>query len=62
MPLPKGRQINSNHIQAIEEIVSKHSVFDHALQVFVGGGDNPNVDGFFLNPSQGRNLALGDGS
>src|SRR5262249_23594123 len=50
--LPQRGNPDRKHVQAVIQVAAKLPIYDHLLQVAVGGGDQPNVDGFGVAISQ----------
>ncbi len=42
-PIAERRDEKGNYVKAVEKILAKSAVQDLLFQIFVGGGDNPNV-------------------
>src|SRR5436309_3196198 len=57
-PLPQRRQVQRNHVKPVEEILSEDLPADRLLQVFAGGGQDPNVHGGGDGGAKTLNLLL----
>src|SRR5205807_7547963 len=56
--LPQRRQVNRNHAQAIEKILSKLTGGHGLLQIAICSGNNPHVDINLISTAQRPNLTL----
>ncbi len=57
-PLPQGTQINGHHIQTVVEVLPEAAVPDLLPQVFIGGGNDPQVQLDRLCTAQADQLPL----
>ena len=49
---PERRQVQADHIQAVEQVLAELAGGDQRLQVDLGGGQDSQVDGHGLRPRE----------
>ena len=60
--LAQGRGIELDDVEAVVEVLAKVTFFDKGGEVFVGGGDDAHVHGFFMRGADGAHGAFLDGA
>src|SRR5271165_2627272 len=56
--LPQRRDADGNHVQAIVQVLTKQVFGDGLVEIAVGGGDDPHVDGDFTGAAHRTHGAL----
>src|ERR1700730_4119064 len=57
-PLTQGRNMNRNHIQTEEKILSKTALAERSLQVTICGGHDADLDAYIFIASNGPYFSL----